>query len=55
MKDHITPLCAGCGRAIDNDSFGLCAECEEKIQQTDSTWSKIEEQEIEETYGSKTV
>jgi predicted amidophosphoribosyltransferase len=31
-------LCAGCGREIENDSFGLCAECEEKIQASDSAW-----------------
>lgn len=37
MTYDITHLCAGCGREIDNDSFGLCAECEESIQQADCT------------------
>ena len=31
-------LCAGCGREIDTDTFGLCAECEDHIQQADSAW-----------------
>lgn len=41
MTYDITHLCAGCGREIDNDTFGLCAECEESIQQADSAWIPI--------------
>jgi hypothetical protein len=42
MTYDITHLCAGCGREIENDSFGLCAECEEHIQQADSAWKKTD-------------
>ena len=47
MVYNITHLCAGRGREIDNDSFGLCYECEEKIQQADTAWQQKEEVKIE--------
>jgi len=48
MNENITHLCAGCGREIPRDYWepqitGLCAECEEKIQQADSAWKPKQE------------
>lgn len=37
---EITHLCAGCGCEIDDSSFGLCARCEEKIQDADTAWKQ---------------
>ena len=43
MTYDITHLCAGCGCEIENNAFGLCAGCEEQIQQADTAWKKKEE------------
>lgn len=44
----VTLLCADCGRAIAHESFGLCAECEEKIQRADTAWTVKQEQQNDE-------
>ena len=43
--DDITPFCAGCGCGIENDTWGLCDECEENIQNSGTGWTKKEEKE----------
>ena len=37
--DDIAPFCSGCGCEITTDTWGLCASCEENIQQADSAWT----------------
>lgn len=46
-----TFLCASCGAEVRMDymapGFGLCEECEAKIQQADSAWQQKEDEKHE--------
>lgn len=41
--DDITPFCAGCGGHLATETWGLCEECEDKIQQADTAWKPNQE------------
>jgi len=43
-----TSLCASCGKEIEDDSLGLCVECEDNIQRADLSGCK---KNVHESHG----